>query len=172
MKKLPILCLILATAFFTLRAGPLASTATVQQELTRTLGINVQGGREIESHDTHGGFHGDGLMFTALEFADDTAAVQASASSNWQPLPLSPTLTALAYGSDSGPIRSGPYLTDSNGKSVLPAIQNGYYFFRDRHTQSTDSRDERDVLSRGSFNFTLALYDTDTNMLYYIEYDT
>ena len=172
MKKLPILCLILATAFFTLRAGPLASTATIQQELTRTLGINVQGGREIESHDTHGGFHGDGLMFTALEFADDTAAVQASASSNWQPLPLSPTLTALAYGSDSGPIRSGPYLTDSNGKSVLPAIQNGYYFFLDRHSQSKDPHDETQVLSRHSFNFTLALYDTDTNILYYIEFDT
>ena len=168
MKKLPLLCLILGAAFFTLRAGPLASTATVQRELTRALGINVQGGREIESYDSHGGFHGDGLRFIALEFADDTAAVQAAASSDWQPLPLSPTLTTLAYGSGSGAIRSGPYL----GNCALPAFQNGYYFFRDRHSQSTDSRDERDVLSRGSFNFTLALYDTDTNMLYYIEYDT
>ena len=52
------------------------------------------------------------------------------------------------------------------------AVENGWYRFIDRHAQSYDSADESEVLERGSFNFTLALYDADRNELYYLTLDT
>ena len=62
--------------------------------------------------------------------------------------------------------------TDENGDTIIPDIQNGYYYFYDRHSESTEPYNDEDVLSRASFNFTLALYDSDNNVLYYVEFDT
>ena len=42
----------------------------------------------------------------------------------------------------------------------------------DRSSESTDNTDDSMLLSRYSFNFTIAIYDTDTDILYYFEYDT
>ena len=54
----------------------------------------------------------------------------------------------------------------------IPQIENGYYYFYDRHDEATDPYDDSEFLARFSFNFTLAIYDSDTNTLYLCEYDT
>lgn len=38
--------------------------------------------------------------------------------------------------------------------------------------QSTDPKDDTNVFSRFSYNFTMAIYDAETNTLYYMELDT
>ncbi|MBQ8851451.1 MAG: hypothetical protein IJZ66_03295 [Oscillibacter sp.] len=170
MKKL--LCGLLAAGVLVLFLLPRSSgnTGMDTRSLSSTLGVDVRAGTVLEESDTHGGFHGDGLTYTALSFAGNSLSGQLSSS--WSPLPLSPHLTSLAYGSGTAAIRSGPYLTDGNGAPVLPAVENGYYYFYDRHDRAEDPRDESAVMGRSSFNLTLALYDTDTDMLYYVEYDT
>ncbi len=45
-------------------------------------------------------------------------------------------------------------------------------FNYDRYHDSTDPYDDSNVLARASFNFTIALYDAETDILYYCEFDT
>ena len=58
-------------------------------------------------------------------------------------------------------------LSDWDWNPLVPDIQNGYYRLIDRHSDR-----ETDILDRYSFNFTVGLYDTDNNTLYFCELDT
>lgn len=66
---------------------------------------------------------------------------------------------------------TGPFLTDSQGNPLVPDILNGYYILIDKY-EVKDKAMEGDILHRGSFNFTLGHYDTDTNTLYFCKLDT
>ena len=59
-------------------------------------------------------------------------------------------------------------MTDDDNDPLIPEIRAGFYRLIDRHAQAG----ETDLLSRASLNFTLALYDTNTNTLYFCEMDT
>ena len=54
----------------------------------------------------------------------------------------------------------------------IPTIENGYYYFKDRHSESTNKYDYTDINNRPSYNFTFAILDKDTNTIYYYELDT
>lgn len=114
--------------------------------------------------DDHGGFLGDGttLIIAALPAFPE----KIETSKDWRPLPLSAPLTELVeqYLSDE--------LKDGNGRRLLPVVEHGFYCFVDRHSESVDPKDDSELLQRFSFNFTLSIYDTDTDTLYYIEFDT
>ena len=174
MKK--IACLlsvcILATVIL---AGCQVGSSSVQSKITNVLGIDVSDGEEIQSSDSHGGFHGDGMKVVVLAFSNDLSG-QIVGSDGWKSLPLSQNLTALVYGlrweSNGATYQVGPYLTDENRNPVIPQIETGYYYFLDRHSKSVDSYDDSDVLDRYSYNFTIAIYDADTDTLYYVEFDT
>lgn len=51
-------------------------------------------------------------------------------------------------------------------------IENGYYIFEDRHSKSEDRQDDSELFNRSSYNFSLAIYDCDTDRMYYFEYNT
>lgn len=136
------------------------------------LDVDISSGTVIADADTHGGFHGDGTTFLAIQFDDTVCLDSIEGNPAWKPLPLSENLTALAYGLEKGTSAYGPYLTDEDGDPFFPVIANGYYFFEDRHSESTDPKDDADVLNRHSFNLTLAIYDADTDVLYHCEIDT
>ena len=57
-------------------------------------------------------------------------------------------------------------------KYNIPEIKDGYYYFLDRHQESTDEKDSSKINERASYNFTLALYDNETKKIYYYELDT
>ena len=111
----------------------------------------MSAGEEISSSDTHGGFHGDGISCVALQFPDSQVADAIAANAAWTPLPLDETAQALAYGvtrEDGGEVFSaGPYLTG-------------------------DAGDGQNLLERASLNVTLAVYDADSDTLYFCEMDT
>lgn len=93
--------------------------------------------------------------------------------SDWKKLPLDETLTAFVYGTRGEDWSKGPYLPEtSGGQPMFPKIENGYYFFLDRHKDSLNPEDTEGLLDRASINCTIALYDTDTDTLYFCEYDT
>lgn len=138
-------------------------------EISDALGISVPNAAILTQSDSHGGFFGDGVTFLAAEITD--AETQAEITENWTPLPLSDTLTALAYGRETAEGQVGPFLSE-DGAPLFPAIQNGSYFFLDRHSEHTAGEDEAAVLERASLNFTLAIYDADTQTLYYAAMDT
>ena len=92
---------------------------------------------------------------------------QIKASAQWGDFPLDGIVKALVYGISDETSSIGPFLNDGNGNPLVPEILNGYYLLIDRHTDK-----ETDILSRRSFNFTLGLYDADTDTLYYCKLDT
>ena len=61
---------------------------------------------------------------------------------------------------------------NGDGAPVIPEVENGYYYFLDRHSQSTNPKYDSGVLGRASYNFTIAIYDEDRQTLYYAELDT
>ena len=58
---------------------------------------------------------------------------------------------------------------DDGEATLMPEVENGYYIVIDRHSQKDENDD---ILGRASYNFTMAIYDTDANILYYCEFDT
>lgn len=132
--------------------------------ISGTLGTDVSAAEVLISEDSHGGFHGDGEAYMVLQFRNETQLFVPD-SPFWHALPLPENLNSVLYGNNI-------MLTDDAGNPRVPEIENGFYFFCDRHSKSTDPADDASIFSRGSLNFTLAVYDADTYTLYYYEQDT
>lgn len=120
----------------------------------------------VEEMDTHGGFHGDGTYYLILDCSQNKEKALENVK-GWKELPLSKNLELIMYGDESG--RYGYNLAE---EANIPKIENGYYYFCDRHSERTDTSDDSNLLSRASFNFSLAIYDSDTDRMYYVEFDT
>ena len=64
----------------------------------------------------------------------------------------------------------GNYLDDPETQEpFVPPIEKGYYLLKDRNSQAAE---KPNIMKRGSFNFDLAVYDTDNRTLYYLVLDT
>ncbi len=166
MKKI-FLALVFLTSIFLTACGTKSTYDIIEEELS----VDVSSGKEISNTDSHGGFHGDGMTFIVLEFSDDTLAKELQQKSDWKQFPLDETMTTLVYGISDETSSVGPYVTDDNGNSLVPQIQNGYYILIDRQSQPHKPGNP-EMMDRASFNFTFGIYDIDTNLLYYCEYDT
>lgn len=114
------------------------------------LDVSIQGGQVLEYRDTHGGFHGDGTTFVKIQ-----GICSLPGSRFWHPLPASPNAAEAIR-------QSG----------VLPAVEVGWYYVNDRHSQCPDRADGTCLLSHGARNYTLAVYDPANGILYYYELDT
>ena len=94
-----------------------------------------------------------------LQYPDDSIGEQMEESEIWRKLPLPENLDTFLY---------QPY----DDEVSIPEIQDGYYYFYDRHSESTNPYDDSELFQRFSFNFTFAIYDQSSNQIYLIEYDT
>jgi len=143
---------------------------STQDTISKALGFDVSRGKEVSNYDTHSG-NGDGASCTAISFDDDTVLEKIKSNAEWKEFPLDETVQALVYGISDEASSMGPFLNDGNGNPLVPEIQNGYYLLIDRQAQPGKATGA-DILHRHSFNFTLGLYDVDTNTLYFCELDT
>ena len=167
MKRLLILVSISMVALFTLAA---CGSKTVQDSISKELGLSVSGGKEVSNFNTYSG--GEGRSCIAISFDDDTVLEEIKGNSEWKAFPLDETMQTLIYGlEDETGGKSGPFLSDDQQNALVPDIQNGYYILIDRHAEK-DKPTGADILNRGSFNFTAGLYDTDTDTLYFCKLDT
>lgn len=129
--------------------------------ISKRLNINLDSCKIIESEDSHGGFHGDGQYFAKISCTEIDI-------NDWKELPLSEELQKTV----------GMHWCDDNGcndiyeKYNIPKIKNGYYYFYDRHSESTNPKDDTDLNNRNSYNFTEAIYDSDNKIIYFYEADT
>ena len=120
-------------------------------ETAAELGVAIQKGVLLEHTDSHGGFLGDGLTVIKIQ-----GSVSVPDSVYWHSLPLMGSAARI------------PAYLDVDD----PVPEKGAYFFRDRHSQSTDSADPSPLFSRYSCNFTFALWDSENGILYYHKIDT
>ena len=121
-------------------------------------GVDISASKVVSSYDSHGGFHGDGVLTVCFDctYVSDSALEGMKA---WTVFPLSDNLQHIVYGGFDDEID-------------IPEITNGCYLFHDRHSEATDTADDSMLFDRFSCNFSLLLFDFDTNMLYLIEVDT
>ena len=140
------------------------STANMSQ----TLQVALAQGTMIENVDTHGGFHGDGQSLAVWKFDDNSALEQILKDPDWKDLEA--LLYGVVYDTGLSITEIGPCVDFS--EEQLPQIQNGYYYFVDRQAESEIQHSDAQIMERASLNFSIALYDVDTDTLYYIEVDT
>ena len=57
-------------------------------------------------------------------------------------------------------------------EDVPQDLTDGWYYFLDRHSEAEDPEDDSGLFGRGSYNFTLAIYDKESGVLYCYELDT
>ncbi len=162
MRKLFGIGLVVLVSLFSLTACGPKTKDTVSDE----SGLDVSAGKEVSSYQAYSG-NGDGSSCVALSFDDDKVLEEIKSDTEWKAFPLDETVQTLVYGVSDGTNSTGPYLNDDEGKQMVPEIQNGYYRLIDRHTDK-----KTEILNRNSFNFTLGIYDTDTDTLYWCKLDT
>ena len=122
----------------------------------------------VEELDTHGGFIGDGSYYLILDCSENKAKAM-NLTENWNELPLTENLGLIMYGGEKDGVSYGYNLAED---AHMPIIENGYYIFRDRHSESVDNEDDSQLFDRNSYNFSIALYDCNTDRMYYFVYDT
>ena len=119
---------------------------------------------KMEEKDTHGGFHGDGEAFVKVYFSNEQAEKfinRINENSHWSKLPM--------------PERLQKRVSNARDKEMkIPNIANGYWFFENRHTKAKDKYNYSEMFdsNRASSNFSVAVFDTDTNILYFYALDT
>ena len=128
-------------------------------ELSTTLGIDLAQGTVQEAWDDHGGFHGDGLLHMELTFSqgDALAVEEAVSSAGWSLFPMEPELEERLYPDGAG----------ASDWPDWPVPARGWWYLEDRQENETE-----DMWQRYSYNYTFAVYDPDTGILYYQELDT
>ena len=136
------------------------------QELS---GLDITESVIVSEEDSHGGFLGDGVLTVKFDCTEISDSVLQQIQ-HWNALPLSKNIRLIMYGgSEYGINFDGYNLAEEYG---IPYVENGCYYFRDRHSESTDPTIDTNLLSRSSYNFSLLLYDLDKSILYLFEYDT
>lgn len=141
---------------------------STEEYVSKQLNCSLPAAEKVESSDTHGGFHGEGEYTAAICFDTvhgEELAEQLQSTDGWKVLPLEEELELLMYGGSRGGSSYGYYFADKAG---IPKIENGCYYFIDRQ-QDTE---RTELLYHRSYNFSLAIYDLDENILYYCEIDT
>ena len=171
-KKKWYIVLVISTLLFALCSCKGERTDSTLHDISKVIGLDVSAGKVISEADSHGGFHGDGTAVAEIQFTDAVLCEQIEDNEEWNPLPLTENLTALVYGIQTENSSVGPMIHDGDGTPLIPVVENGYYFFQDRHSQSTDPKDDSGVLGRSSYNFTIAIFDVEHQTLYYLELDT
>lgn len=168
MKKSCLLIIVLVIVFMV--AG--CSLGSNQDYIAKQISLDFPKSLTIEHMDNHGGFHGDGEKYAKIEFDNKNGLKilsQIENSNRWNEMPLTENLNLIMYG---GIKDNMEYAYNLAEKSGIPEIENGYWYFIDRHSKSTNPESDIELFSRYSFNFTLALFDVDNNTLFYYEFDT
>ena len=170
------LCVLMALSILLITmACSLSQLGHSKGDIAHTLGVDLSSATILQNIDSHGGFFGEGDTYVEMEFADNEGKVFVEKLENnglWSKLPLTENLNIAVYGEKDESEWVGSLAVNDNGEAYFPLVDNGYYFFLDRHSESTDSRDDTDLLNRDSYNFIIAIYDTDNHRLHYYKLDT
>ncbi len=125
----------------------------------------------VDEFDSHGGFLGDGDYYLILDCSGKAEQAKELIDS-WKPLPLTENLQRV-MDTTCGGMEDGVYYSKTLAEIAhWPVIENGVYKFIDRHPEAIDKSDDTSLFDRHSHNFSIAVYDLDTDMLYYFEHDT
>lgn len=114
-------------------------------------------------------FNGDGIDFYVYEFKTKENIVnQIKKNTDWRTLPLSENLENIIYGKNG----YSPFITNEEGKNLIPQIKKGYYYFYNTNEDAKNKTDDTYLKNTSSYNFILAIFDSINNRFYYVKFDT
>lgn len=170
MKKLVMIsCLMIV---YLLTGCENSDTTTTSKHISDSIGIKLPTNAKIEYNDSHGGLHGDGLFYAKVKFInneEEDLIKDILSTKGWNNTPIDETLSLMLYGGEKDGISYGYNLAEQAG---IPKVSSGYWKFIDRYDGAVNSSDTSELMNRNSFNFTVAIFDEDTNVLYFFEFDT
>ena len=106
------------------------------RQVERGLGLDLPPAVHVSYSESHGGFHGDGATVITLHYTAQTGErVEAILEeAGWRELPATDNLRLVMEGGLSDEL-------------ALPDLDDGLWYFYDRHSQSTDPADDSSSLS-------------------------
>lgn len=136
-------------------------------EISKKIEIDIPLIAKLERKDTHSGFHMDGETLIKVYLTDkqtEKVVSQINENKHWREFPMTDRAVESAIGR----------VYDDEMEIPMTTIQNGYWFYLDRHSESDNRYDENERFDekRASRNYTIAVLDTDSNILYYYKLDT
>ena len=170
--KIRIVLLLPAILLLLSSCGFRTSNRYSSEEISKTIGVDVSYIETATIIDSHGGM-GDGCACITMTFEDDQCENDVSRSNLWHELPLSDNLMKIVYGTVEEGHYVSPYITFDDDKTpCISYVEEGYYFFLDRHSKSKNPYDDSEIFERSSYNLTVAIYDSQSDVMYYLELDT
>lgn len=126
--------------------------------------IKIPLSAKLKNNDSHGGFHGDGESLAKIYFTSEQAKkieLEINYNKHWRKLPMPERLQNCVS-------------LYTEEEMSMPIIENGYWFYLDRHSDADNKYDENERYEekRASRNYSVAVFDSDENILYYYELDT
>ncbi len=124
---------------------------------------------ESQLTDSHGGWFGEGELYGKLVFdqSDGEGLEERLAGyDNWKNLPLPENVTLFLYGGEQDGIH---YVSKCTNGWDSPTVTEGYYYFLDRQH---DRKDDALLLNSSSIDVTIAIYDSQQAVLYFMTYDS
>lgn len=131
---------------------------------TKRFGFAKKDFTIVEEYDTHGGLLGDGKYYLVLDCSENKEKALKNLK-DWNKLPMSKNIYVYLYGIEPDEVTFYNYTQ----RTEIPMVTNGYYMFLDKRNNSHDDSEFR---HRHSYNFIIAVYDCDTDKMYYYELDT
>lgn len=110
--------------------------------------------------DTHGGFLGDGEYFAKIICPNLKVS---ELSNNWKSLPIKSEINEIM----NLKMCDDKKCANPLERYEIPDIEEGYYYFIDRHSDAIDRYDSFDLNNRSSYNFSLAIWDNNKTIYYY-----
>ncbi len=129
-------------------------------------------GEVVAYERNYGGFPIDGKEYGELSFSDNELEKAILQAPHWKEFPPGNGLLTIVYGTSWG----GPFFVNNSdplsapNQPRIPPIEHGYYYFEDELSaeEGKNQWDDSLVFTRGSSrNYTFAIYDADTRILYF-----
>ena len=139
------------------------------KEIGKTLGLDLTGCEVNVIKNTRYSITQPLEYAVSIELTDVHREILAAENEAWYPFPLPDPIAAALYG-NSG--RRGPYFTDSEGQVQIPQIQEGKFWFLNRKGTDLVPYSWINLHSDYEMHFTLAVWDSQNNILYFFMKDT
>lgn len=139
---------------------------SIDNRISKDLGIYVPKSLNITYSDSHSWFLGDGITQAKATLNDEQIDnIITKSNAKWSKTPIPNNIASTIYnkGFDDNSNNVEPEIGISETK-----IANGYWIFKNRASKDTSNSFSNTKLS----NYSIGIIDIDKNVLYYIKFDS
>lgn len=161
-KKWIIIWILLILLIFTVY---IINYNSINKKISRDLGIYIPSSLEFEHEDSHGGFHGDGILLAEANLNEkQVKQIIDKSDTSWNKNPMPPETREIIYNRGLGD-KDTEFIEPSRG---IEEIENGYWIFNDRRSEESKERFPGTVIG----NYSVGIINLDSNIFYYIKFDS